>query len=133
MSEQDDIREFLAGDGIAVCGASNDRTKYGNRVLLALREAGYTTYAVNPRGGTIEGDTGYENLAAIPHPIHAVSIIVPPVATLRIVEEAATLGIKYVWMQPGAESDEAIAKARELGLHTIANGPCVLVSLRLGS
>ena len=45
------------------------------------------------------------------------------------VEECAKLWIKHVWMQPGAESDAAIRRGRELGLSVIAGGPCLLVVL----
>ena len=132
MSQQDDIRSFLAGDAFAVVGASNDRSKYGNRILLAYRAAGYTAYAVNPRGGIIEGEAAYPNLSAIAQPVHGVSIVVPPIATLGVVEEAAKLGIRYVWMQPGAESDEAIAAGQRLGFTVIADGACVRVAMRRG-
>ncbi|MHC4342600.1 MAG: CoA-binding protein, partial [Planctomycetota bacterium] len=42
---------------------------------------------------------------------------------------AAEAGITHVWMQPGAESAEAIRKAGELGLNVIAGGACLLVAL----
>ena len=47
--------------------------------------------------------------------------------TEKIVDEAAAAGIRYLWMQPGAESPAAIRKAEELGLTLIHSGPCVLV------
>ena len=43
--------------------------------------------------------------------------------------EAVDLGIKHVWMQPGAESAKAVALGRENGINVVANGPCVLVVL----
>ena len=46
-----------------------------------------------------------------------------------MVREAASLGIRHLWMQPGAESDEAIQAAESLGLEVIAGGPCLLVVL----
>ena len=44
-------------------------------------------------------------------------------------EEAAAAGVRHLWMQPGAESPEAVARAEELGLSVIAGGPCLLVVL----
>jgi hypothetical protein len=32
-------------------------------------------------------------------------------------------------MQPGAESDAAVARAKALGMNVIAGGPCLLVAL----
>ena len=46
-----------------------------------------------------------------------------------MVEGAAAAGVKRIWMQPGAESDAAVARAEELGLAVIAGGPCLLVAL----
>ena len=57
------------------------------------------------------------------------SIITPPPVTERVVEEAAAAGVEHLWMQPGAESDAAVARAEELGLSVIAGGPCLLVVL----
>jgi predicted CoA-binding protein len=45
------------------------------------------------------------------------------------VDEAAARGIRNVWMQPGAESDKAIATCRQHGINVIADGSCVLVVL----
>jgi predicted CoA-binding protein len=54
-------------------------------------------------------------------------VITPPAATEQVVREAHRAGVKNVWMQPGAESDEAIRTAESLGMKVIANGPCLLV------
>ena len=46
-----------------------------------------------------------------------------------MIEEAGKLGIRHVWMQPGADSPAAVARAKELGMNVIAGGPCLLVAL----
>mgnify|MGYP003755409141 CR=1 FL=1 len=43
-----------------------------------------------------------------------------------VVGEAADVGIGHLWMQPGAESGEALDRARGLGLSVIADGSCIL-------
>ncbi|MHB8900603.1 MAG: CoA-binding protein [Thermoguttaceae bacterium] len=124
------IEAFLAGRAFAVVGASADRSKYGNKVLRAYRQSARVVYPVNPRAGEVEGLTCYPDLASLPEPVHGVSIVTPPAVTERIVEDAHAAGIRHVWMQPGAESDRAVARAEQLGLEVIAGGPCVLVTLR---
>ena len=57
------------------------------------------------------------------------SIITPPTVTERIVQDAIAAGVKHLWMQPGAESQNAVDRAREAGLNVIAGGPCLLVVL----
>lgn len=122
------IDAFLAGDSFAVVGASADRRKFGNKVLRAYLQAGRRVYAVNPTADEVEGQPCYPDLASLPERVHGVSIVTTPKITEKIVEQAAELGICYLWMQPGAESPKAIERAAELGLTLIHSGPCALVA-----
>jgi len=124
------IADFLAAGPYAVAGASNDRAKYGNRVLRAYQSKGMKVYPVNPREPEIEGLKAYPDLKSLPETPRGVSIITPPAVTERIVAEAADAGARFVWMQPGAESKEAIRIARGRGLEVIADGSCFLVETR---
>jgi len=126
-SEKDLVRAFMSQGPFAVVGASSDPTKYGNRVLRAYQQRGEEVYPINPRADSIEGLKAYGSLGALPVKVRGVSIITPPAITERVVEEAAQAGAEFVWMQPGAESPEAVRKAQALGLKVIANGPCYLV------
>lgn len=62
-----------------------------------------------------------------------VSVITPPAVTLQVLDEIAELGMSKVWLQPGAESPEVVAKCADLGvnaLHAIDGaGPCLLIEL----
>lgn len=128
----DAIDAFLTGDRFAVVGASRDRSKYGNKVLRSYWQAGREAHPVNPHATAVEGVEGhrcYPDLATLHAelPVHGVSIITQPVVSEDIVEQAATLGIRHLWMQPGAESEGAIRRAEALGLNLIHSGPCILV------
>jgi len=125
----DAISEFLAGSTYAVVGASNDRWKYGNKVLRCYVQHGLKAIPVNPNAKVVEGLAAVADLSSLPEPVHGVSIITPPEITEQVVEEAAKAGITRLWMQPGAESDRAIERAKELGLSVISGGPCLLVAL----
>ena len=126
---QERIERFLAARRFAVVGASRDRAKYGNKVLRAYLQNGRDVVAVNPNVDRIEGVPSYADLRSLPEPVDAVSIVTPPAVTGRVVDEAAELGIRHVWLQPGAESDPAIARAEGAAMDLIAGGPCVLVAL----
>src|SRR6185503_19250056 len=105
----------------AVVGATSVRAKYGNKVLRCYLQNDKTpVYPVNPRAGEIEGLAAYASLSALPEPVRAVSIITPPEITEGIVEEAARLGIRYLWLQPGAENGRALRLAEEHELECIA-------------
>lgn len=129
MNEQKNIRAFLDGGPHAVVGASRDRTKIGNMVLQTFLQKGRPVFPVNPGTAEVEGHASYPDLASLPETIHGVCVITPPAVTERIVEEAGALGIKHIWLQPGAESETAVARAQDLGMNVISGGPCVLVVL----
>lgn len=130
MTEQAKIKAFLEGGRFAVVGASANREKYGNKVLRVYQQNKLDVVPVNPTGGEIEGLTAYADLPSIPGTIDGVSIITPPKITEQVVVQALALGIKNIWMQPGAESDAAVELAEAAGANVIAGGPCILVSLR---
>jgi predicted CoA-binding protein len=126
-SVHEKIDDFLAAGPYAVVGASTRREKYGNKVLRAYLQSGRQVHPINPNVGEIEGLKTYPDLASLPEVPRAISIITPPNVTEQIVETAADLGVRFVWMQPGAESPAAIRKAEDLGLQVIADGSCFLV------
>ena len=113
----------------AVVGASNDRAKYGNRIYLKLKDAGYRVYPVNRREHMIEGDPAYATLFDLPEPPAVVNMVVPPHEAPSVVQQAKEIGAKVIWFQPGAESAEAIHWARKHGLdvsrklHPCPTGP----------
>jgi predicted CoA-binding protein len=128
-SDFERIQSFLAAGTFAVVGASTDRSKYGNKVLRCYQQHGREVYPINPKAQEVEGLKAYASLAALPTKVSAISVITPPEATERVVHEAHAAGVKHIWMQPGAESQEAIRTAESLGLNVIAGGPCLLVVL----
>jgi uncharacterized protein len=129
-NSEDKIQSFLAQKRFAVVGASQDRAKYGNKVLRVYQQNDLEAVPINPTATEIEGAKAYADLASVPGTIDAVSIITPPAITERVVDAAIARGIKHIWMQPGAESQKAIRAAEAAGASVIASGPCILVSLR---
>jgi predicted CoA-binding protein len=123
------IRDFLAGRRFAVAGASTERSKFGNKVLRHYLAHGREVWAIHRHETEVEGAPAVRSVADLPPGIDGLSIVTPPAITERIVEEAAAAGIPRVWMQPGAESAKAVARAEELGLAPIWGGPCVLLEL----
>ena len=130
MSEQDQIKKFLAGKRFAVVGASQDRSKYGNKVLRAYMQNDLDVVPVNPKADEVEGLAAASDLTQVPGTVDGVSIVTPPNVTEQVVTQALALGIKNIWMQPGAESPAAIELAEQAGANVIAGGPCILVKLR---
>lgn len=104
---------------VAVIGASADRSKYGNKAVRAYRKRGWTVYPVNPRATEIEGLAAFASVDAILGPVDRVTLYLPPTAGVAVLESIAAKRPAEFFVNPGAESDELVVKARALGLDPI--------------
>ena len=123
------IERFFKSLSFGVAGASADRSKYGNKVLRAYLEHHLIAYPINPSCEEVEGLSCLHTVEELPSETKSLSIVTPPNVTEQIVRQAVRKGIQNIWMQPGAESDEAVRLAKESGMNVIADGSCVLVVL----
>jgi predicted CoA-binding protein len=114
------------GKVVAVIGASVDRRKFGNRAVRAFMAQGYTVVPINPHLTDVEGLTAYASVLDVPFPIDMASMYVPPEIGERVIEEIARKGIPEVWLNPGAESDALVTRAKALNLQPIV--ACSLVA-----
>jgi uncharacterized protein len=112
---------------VAVIGASNDRRKFGNRAVRAYKLRGYTVVPINPHETEVEGLRAYASVLDVPGPIEMASFYVPPDVGERVIEEIARKQIPEVWLNPGAESDALIARARALEIQPVI--ACSIVAL----
>jgi len=120
---------------VAILGASADRSKFGNKSVRAHRQQGYTVYPINPKGGQIEGLPVYCSLGELPEsarPLTRISVYLPPAVALTVLPEVAAVGCQELWLNPGSDSPEVVARARELGLEPIAACSIVGVGMRPG-
>lgn len=126
---EDLIEEFINQRVWAVVGASTDPDKFGNQIFRDLRAAGYTVYGINPRGGEIDGQTLYSALSDLPERPAVVDLVVPPEITEEIVRQCVQLGLRRVWMQPGAESKASIGFCQEHNIRVVY-GVCAMIEKR---
>jgi predicted CoA-binding protein len=124
---QELIREFMAQKRFAVIGASDNPEKYGNRIIKNLKARGYEVFPVNPRLKEVEGLVCYATISDIPYLVDVVDFVVPPAVTAEVLKQCVALGIKRVWLQPGSESEAAIAYCRENNLQVVYN-VCVMMN-----
>ncbi|GIU92830.1 MAG: CoA-binding protein [Acidimicrobiia bacterium] len=127
-----DLTELLADTStrIAVVGATDDSAKYGSVVYRDLKRKGYRVMAVNPNRTTVDGDPTYPDLASLPEPPDIVDLVVPADQGEKVVRQAADLGYRRIWLQPGADSPALLALLQELDLDYIADA-CIMVASRL--
>lgn len=112
----------------AVVGANEDPEKYGNKIYKKLKSKGYKVYPVNPNYETVDGDKCYPNLSSLPEVPEVIDMVVAPRHGKAVIEEAASLGIKNIWLQPGTHNDEIMKLIEEKGLTAVQ--ACVLVAAR---
>ena len=104
---------------VAVIGASADRAKFGNQAVRAYQQQGYTVYPVNPKETVIEGLPVFPGIRDVPVRPNLISVYLPPPLVLKVLPDIAARGCDELWLNPGTESDEALAEAGRLGLNVI--------------
>jgi len=129
MTEQAAVEAFLSQRRLAVVGVSRSGKKFGNLVYRALKERGFEVVAVHPQAEVLEGDRCVPSVAALPHRVDGVVLVVPPAESLRVVGEAAAAGIRRVWLQPGSFSPEVLRLAQAQGMSVVA-GECIMMHAR---
>jgi predicted CoA-binding protein len=124
---QELIQEFLAQNRFAVVGATDNPQKYGNQIYHTLKRHGYEVYPVNPKLKELEGDRCYSSLTEIPVKVDVVDFVEPPEVTREMLKQCQELGLDRIWLQPGSESEAALAYCRENNLKVV-HGVCVILS-----
>ena len=104
---------------IAVVGLSPKPNRPSHQVASYLMEAGYTIIPVNPGQDVILGQTCYPNLRDIPTPVDMVDIFRRQEEVVPIVNDAISIGARFIWMQQGIVNEEAAEKAEAAGLTVI--------------
>lgn len=113
---------------VMIIGASGDRRKFGNKAVRAYLRQNETVLPVNPHESEIEGVRAFPHVRDVPGPIDRALFYVPPHIGLEVIDDLARRGdVSEVWLNPGAESDELIARARELGFDPIM--ACAIVDI----
>lgn len=109
---------------IAVVGLSNKPDRPSHEIASYLQDAGYRIIPVNPTISEALGEKAYQSLRDIREHVDVVQIFRRPEEVPAIVEEAIAIGARVVWMQPGAENEDAAARAEAVGLTAVV-GACM--------
>ena len=112
---------------VAVIGASSNARKFGNRAVRAFQRQGYTVIPINPHETEVEGLKAYRSVLDVPGRIDMATMYVPPAIGEQVIDEIAQKQIPEVWLNPGAENDALIARARSLSIQPIV--ACSIVGI----
>ena len=126
MATKAAVEGFLAQKKFAVIGASRSGGKMGNAVIKELGAKGYTLYPIHPDADTVDGVKSYRSFSELPERVEAAYIAVAPAKTKTAVHQAHEAGVSRIWIQQGAESEQA-SELAEKGGGAVINGECVLM------
>jgi acyl-CoA synthetase (NDP forming) len=89
------VREILHPRAVAVFGASEDRDKFGGRIIDFLIRHGFAgrIVPINPRRAEIRGRPAYAHLTAAPAGVEVAILAVPAAHLLPAIEECAASGV----------------------------------------
>lgn len=104
---------------VAVIGASSDRSKFGNKALRAFRTQGYKVIPINPTETEVEGEKAYVSVLDYDGPIDEATFYVNPRVGEKVLDDVAAKQIATVWLNPGADGENVVARAKALGLNAI--------------
>lgn len=116
---------------LAIIGASNDPTKFGNIILSALWEIGFAgkIYPVNPEAQEINGLKVFPSLKDIPDEVDFAIITIPAPLVLNSLKECIQKGVKGVEIltsgfketgtPEGKRMEEEIARLARQGLRIL--------------
>jgi predicted CoA-binding protein len=121
------IDDFLAQRTLAIVGVSRtNKNKFGNSAYKDLKEKGYKMYIVHPSGEVVEEVPSYTSFEALPEQVGGVLVVVPPAEAEKVVREAHEAGIKRIWLQQGAESNDSIQYCQDNGM-SVVYGKCIMM------
>jgi uncharacterized protein len=126
MTSQRSVDGFLRQHKVAVVGVSRSGRGFGHMAWKSLSQHGYEALPVNPNAEEIAGRRCYHSLAELPNDVGAALLVVPPAESEKVVREAASAGIRHIWMQQGAASPAALETCRELGVDAVSD-ECILM------
>lgn len=115
---------------IGVVGATINPEKWGYKVYTHLRNEGLDVYPINPKYEEIEGAECFPDVASVTSGLDVVVMVVPPEVTEEVVEDCFDTGIRQIWMQPGSESEDAIAFCKVHGIQVVFDACMVTDGLK---
>ena len=111
------IHRMLNPASVTVIGASEDRSKFGGRLISNLLHHGFkgTVYPINPKREVIFGHKAYPEITDVPSPPDVAVVAVPVTSLLECIRGCVEVGVKIAIVITGqlAETGEKGAKIQE--------------------
>lgn len=125
------IEEYVCKPSkVAVVGASRNRDRPVHDVMEYLKQQDFDMYPVNPSctEETILDLPCYGTLKEVPEKVDIVALFLSPKHQDAVLADLEGLSYKpVVWMQPGAENDEAEQLLKGKG-YEVVKGACLMMT-----
>ena len=122
----EDLKTILTkAKTVAVVGLSTNPSRDSYGVAAYLKKNGYRIIPVNPAVDEILGEKSYPDLLSINETVDVVDVFRRPEFLPEIAEQAVKIKAKVLWMQLGAQNEEAANIARKAGI-TVVQDHCMM-------
>ena len=115
------IDDFFNQKSYAFVGVSRKEKHFPNELYNELKKKDFNLLPVNPKMEEFQGEKCYPEIGLLPDKVDAAILTTPKAETLKVVQQVHDAGIKHVWIQQGAHTNEAIEFAEEKEMNVIAN------------
>ncbi len=108
------MQSFFSPSAVAIVGASSKPGKIGYEIVKNVK-ASHTgaIFPVNPTQSNILGCKCYPRVSAIPEPVDLAIVVVPPKASVSVVEECGQHGIESVVVVSGGFRESGNTQLQE--------------------
>jgi len=120
-SSDEQIREILSLNKVAVVGMSKNPSKAAHYVPKYLSENGYDIIPVNPTTDEILGRKCYDLVSEIDGDIDIVDVFRPSDQVLPVIQDAIKKKPKVIWLQEGIHNLESEDLAKNAGIKVVFN------------
>ena len=125
-----ETKDLLKLKNWVVAGDVLNSQKYASKIYDKLENDGITVSGVNPyyKGKNVEteGKRVYLTLSEVPQGIEVIDLCINPKTGFELVQQAKELNVKYILIQPGAESTEILEYCKTWDIKAIQG--CALVN-----
>jgi uncharacterized protein len=125
-----DYETFWRFQSYAVVGHTKKKP-FPRLTYSGLKRIGKLVYPVDPSVSEIEGDKAYPDLQSLPRKVDAVVLELPKEETAAWVKKVAEAGITELWMHMNSDTPDAVAFAKENGIHA-RTGTCAVMYVTPG-
>ena len=117
---QQQINRFVAGNTIAIAGASRNEKSFSAEVAKHLKELNYKLWFVNPYYETDEPENSkVQSIKKLPNDVKHLLVLTPATETESVVKQAIEKGMDNIWIQQTSETSAAIELAQNNNVNLI--------------